>query len=253
MKFYHICFSPTGGTKKTSAILINALADSSEFIDLTDSRTDFSAFRLSKDSIAVISVPSYGGRVPAIACQRLSEICGGNARAVLLCVYGNRAYEDTLSELSDTAKNAGFKVIAAAAAIAEHSIFREFAAGRPDAEDEKTLKEFAEKITKKINSSDFSEPEIPGNRPYKKAFHVGLVPQPSKACVLCGTCAKVCPVQAIDAKDPEKVDEKICISCMRCISVCPKDARSLAGGSLEALKAKLEKACSERKNNELFL
>lgn len=253
MKFYHICFSPTGGTKKASAILINALADSSEFIDLTDSRTDFSAFRLSKDSIAVISVPSYGGRVPAIACQRLSEICGGNARAVLLCVYGNRAYEDTLSELSDTAKNAGFKVIAAAAAIAEHSIFREFAAGRPDADDEKTLKGFAEKITEKINSSDFSEPEIPGNRPYKKAFHVGLVPQPSKACVRCGTCAKACPVQAIDAKDPEKVDEKICISCMRCISVCPKGARSLDPAALAALRSSLEKACAGRRNNELFL
>ena len=63
---------------------------------LRDSRADFSAVRLTADDIAVIAVPSYGGRVPVTAVRRLSAIDGNGAKAILLCVYGNRAYEDTL-------------------------------------------------------------------------------------------------------------------------------------------------------------
>lgn len=91
----------------------------------------------------MIAVPSYGGRVPQAATERLSAIRGNGAKAVLLCVYGNRAYEDTLVELEDTAKQAGFRVIAAIAAIAEHSIARQFATGRPDAQDQARLHTFA--------------------------------------------------------------------------------------------------------------
>ena len=65
--------------------------------------------------------------------ETLAAVCGCGARAVLMCVYGNRAYEDTLVELADTAEKAGFHVIAAVAAIAEHSVVRRFAAGRPGA------------------------------------------------------------------------------------------------------------------------
>ena len=72
--------------------------------------------------MAVIAVPSYGGRVPGTAAGRLGAIRGNGARAVLVCVYGNRAYEDTLVELQDIAKQAGFRVTAAVAAVAEHSI-----------------------------------------------------------------------------------------------------------------------------------
>ena len=57
---------------------------------------------------------------------------GNQARAVLVCVYGNRAYEDTLIELKDVADKAGFVPAAAVATIAEHSIMHKFAAGRPD-------------------------------------------------------------------------------------------------------------------------
>ena len=44
MKFYEICFSPTGGTKKTADILTNVLTDHASLIDLTDRQTDFSKF-----------------------------------------------------------------------------------------------------------------------------------------------------------------------------------------------------------------
>lgn len=253
MKLYDIVFSPTGGTKKVADYLTGALEGDVTTVDLTDSKQDFDDISLTKEDVAVISVPSYGGRVPAVAVERLGAVHGNGARAILVCVYGNHAYEDTLVELEDAAKRAGFQVIAAVAAIAEHSIARQFAAGRPDALDAAQLSDFAKQIQRKLSEADSSEPAIPGNRPYKKAGGAGMVPKPTKECTNCGICAEKCPVQAIDRENPKKVDEKTCISCMRCIAICPQGARKLNPVMLSAASLMLKKVCSERKKCELFL
>ena len=114
-----------------TSLLTNALEGETVSVDLTDSRVDFRAAALTQDDVAVISVPSYGGRVPAAAVQRIALMNAHGARAILVCVYGNRAYEDTLVELRDAAVQAGFRVVAAVAAIAEHSVARQYASGRP--------------------------------------------------------------------------------------------------------------------------
>lgn len=253
MKLYDIVFSPTGGTKKVADGLTGALEGDITTVDLTDSKQDFDAVSLTKEDVAVIFVPSYGGRVPAVAAERLGVVHGNGARAILVCVYGNRAYEDTLVELEDAAKRAGFQVIGAVAAIAEHSIARQFAAGRPDALDAAQLSDFAKQIQRKLSEADSSEPAIPGNRPYKKAGGVGMVPKATKECTNCGICAEKCPVQAIDRENPKKVNEKACISCMRCVAVCPQGARKLNPVMLSAASLMLKKVCSERKKCELFL
>ncbi len=253
MKLYEICFSPTGGTKKAADMLADKLTGEIRPIDLTDSETVFSDISLEEGDLAVIAVPSYGGRVPQPAAERLAAIQGNGAKAVLLCVYGNRAYEDTLVELQDIAKQAGFRVIAAAAAIAEHSIARQFAAGRPDEQDREQLHTFAEKIQNKLDAENISEPEIPGNRPYKQGGGAGMVPKPDKNCVKCGLCVQECPVQAIDLHNPKEVDGKKCISCMRCVSVCPHYARKVNGMMLAAVGMALKKSCAERKENELYI
>lgn len=143
MSVFEIVFSPTGGTEKVSCLVAGALDKNTVTVDLTDSGLDFHEVSMTKDDVAVISVPAYAGRVPAVVVDRLNMVHGNGARAVLVCVYGNRAFEDTLVELEDVAKHAGFRVIAAVAAIAEHSIARQFAAGRPDAQDAAQLAEFA--------------------------------------------------------------------------------------------------------------
>lgn len=253
MGFYEICFSPTGGTKRCADILARALAGQGSFVDLTAGTQAFDSIRLTPEDLAVLAVPSYAGRVPAPAVQRLARIRGNGARAVLLCVYGNRAFEDTLAELRDTAVQAGFQVAAAVAAIAEHSIVRIYAAGRPDGQDAAQLEHFAARIRARLEQGNCPEPAIPGNRPYKERKAIATIPRATTACVSCGLCAGQCPVQAIPPGDPRQVDTGRCIACMRCVAVCPHQARQVDEARLAALQQALEPVCSVRKEGELFL
>ena len=252
MNVFEMVFSPTGGTERVSGLVTGALDGNAVTVDLTDSGQDFRAVSLTKDDVAVISVPSYAGRVPAVVVDRLGMVRGNGARAVLVCVYGNRAFEDTLVELEDVAKRAGFKVVAVVSAIAEHSVARQFATGRPDAQDAAQLAEFARRIRQKLRDGDTSEPSIPGNRPYKQAGDHSMVPQVTEGCVSCGACAAACPVCAIDKVDPRQVDGEACISCMRCVTVCPRGARKPDPAALAAVTQMLSKACVERRECELF-
>ena len=253
MKLYAIFFSPTGGTRKVCQLLTSAWQQPAEEVDLSDSRRDFSAISLTAEDICVVAVPSFGGRVPPVAAQRLGQIQGGGARAVFATVYGNRAFEDTLTELEDVLKAAGFRCAAAVAAVAEHSIMHQFAAGRPDARDKEQLADFSRQIRSHLERSTPVEPAVPGNRPYKELHTIPMVPQTLDTCNRCGSCASLCPVQAIPAATPEHTDPQLCISCMRCVQVCPQHVRRVAPEILAATSRKLEAVCSQPKENQLFL
>ncbi len=254
MKCNLILFSPTGGTKKAAEMLCAALSSDIRTFDLTDPRFAPVTLSAAPDETAVIALPSYGGRVPALAAQRLANIHTNGMPCVLLCVYGNRAYEDTLAEMEDLAKQCGFTVIAAVAAVAEHSIVHQYAAGRPDAADEKKLKEIGARILEKLSGGGAQTAfHIPGGRPYKKAGGAGLVPKASSACVSCGICAEQCPAGAISKDDLSSADSHKCISCMRCVVKCPHAARKVNGAVVSAVSLALKKACSVRKECEAYL
>ena len=114
MSNYSVCFSPTGGTKKVTDILGNALAPDWQEIDLC---REVAPMNLTAEDVCLVSVPSYGGRVPGVALDRLAAIKANGAKAVLVCVYGNREWEDTLTELQDTLERCGFVCAAAVAAV----------------------------------------------------------------------------------------------------------------------------------------
>ncbi len=248
MDVVKIVFSPTGGTEKVANIIGKSWSGDAVEIDLSDPKADLTKYEIKKEDMVLIAMPSFGGRAPDVAIRQLKQIAGNGAKCVLVCVYGNRAYEDTLVEMEDAAKESGFRVIAAVAAVAEHSIISKFAAGRPDASDEAQLSAFAGRILQK----DGEAASIPGGRPYKKAGGVGLVPKVTKECFKCGLCAEKCPVQAI-APGTFAADPKKCISCMRCVKQCPHAARKVSEAMVSVAALAIKKACSTRKENELFL
>ena len=254
MKYIQVVFSPTGGTQKVADIILSEWSKNIESIDLSKPDTDFSGYSFCPDDCVLIALPSYGGRVPSLAAERLSQVRGNGARCVLLCVYGNRAYEDTLVEMEDIAKACGFVVIAALSAVAEHSIMHQYAVGRPDTEDRRQLKSYAKSVLEKLKTGDIGKgPNIPGNRPYKKASGAGLVPKATAECVKCGICAERCPAQAIALTSIKSADAQKCISCMRCVSVCPHSARKVNGVMVSVASLAIKKACTQRKDCELFI
>lgn len=258
MKYIQLIFSPTGGTQKVSEIVSSEWSSSTKTIDLSDPEDDFSKYRFHPEDVALVALPSFGGRVPVLAAKRLSKIHGNGARCVLLCVYGNRAYEDTLIEMNDIAEKCGFVVTAAISAIAEHSILHQYASGRPDAQDASQLKAYAKEILDKLNSIECGETsgtpiQIPGNRPYKDPGKAKMLPRAARNCRTCGLCAKICPAQAIDLKALETTDREKCIGCMRCVVKCPYSVRILSLTKLAAASLALKKVCSVRKDCELFI
>ena len=180
MKFAQLLFSPTGGTRKVAEAITGPWEGVVETLDLTDPAVHSAVFQ--PEDLVLIAVPSYGGRVPPLAVQRLERMQGNGAGCVLVCVYGNRAYEDTLTELQDCAESRGFHVTAAVAAVAEHSILHQYAAGRPDRQDTEELKKFSLAVLEKYRQGKRElAAALPGNRPYKKAGGADLCRRPEAA------------------------------------------------------------------------
>ena len=129
MAVYAITFSPVGGTRKAAGFFLKGFCSDGIPIDLTDRALAFSDMAFTARDICLVAVPAYGGRVPRPAAERLGQMHGGGARAILMAVYGNRAFEDTLAELAGLLCAAGFRCTAGVAAVAQHSIFPQFGRG----------------------------------------------------------------------------------------------------------------------------
>lgn len=252
--FYY--FSPTGGTYRAAKQLCEGLAERVKENNLSGAE-----IVQSENDLTVVAAPVFGGRIPAIVVEKLQQIKGDGKKAVALAVYGNRAYEDALLELTDVLKDGGFQVIAAAALLAQHSIVPALAEGRPDERDGAEIEVFAKKILEKLKRNATSEEEasasivaVPGNYPYKERSGSGASPIIGKSCCECGNCINICPVGAIHRVDGRiETDSEKCILCMACVAKCPRVARKLPEALQMAMNKKLQEFAEIRRENEFFL
>lgn len=198
-------------------------------ITLPDNRIREIAF--GENDLVIIGVPVYMGRVPAFLSDYFTKITGNNTAAVFIAVYGNRDYDDALLELKDTFERKGFLGIAGGAFVGEHSNTEKVGTGRPDADDLNTANEFGIEIKMKLLSSDLSEvPKlfVKGSFPYKEIkVTPPMIPQTNDQCTHCGSCAKYCPMGAIDFNDFCEIDTTKCINCSSCVKRCPVGAKSI--------------------------
>lgn len=246
MRVLNLIYSPTGGTER----VMNILGQEFGVTETVDLCAPVESAELTAEDLVLIGLPSFGGRIPAGSGDRIRAIRGNRAKAVLVAVYGNRAIDDTLIEMKDLAEECGYQVVGAISAVAEHSIMRHVAAGRPDADDETELRSFARQILTRLDTDE--EVQVPGKRPYRNFGGAGMFPE-ADGCISCGLCAGKCPVGAIPVDAPETTDKETCICCMRCIEICPVQARKRNPIALNNTIQRLVKFVTGRKPNELYL
>ena len=251
-----VYFSPTGNTKTAVELIAAQLSSQQSLLDLTGpgKRPDY---HFLENEAVIIGVPVYGGRVPAVAAERLKKLHGRKTAAVLVVTYGNRAYEDALLELKLILVRQGFRPVAAGAVPAEHNIVRSIAQGRPDKQDRKKLKQFGRELGRRFweleSNYRIGDLKTPGSRPFRKYHGVPLKIKAGSSCKACGLCVRNCPMQAISRTDPRITDSERCILCMRCVRQCPSGARRINPVVLMAVRQKLKKVCAERKEAEFFM
>jgi len=260
-----VYFSPTQTTKQVlEGIAQGIQSNGATHVDLTLPHTNTQEFVPVNASLTLIGAPVYGGRLPADAAQRLRQVKGRGIPAVVVVVYGNRAYEDALLELKDLVTECGFVPIAGAAFIGEHSYSTDampIAPGRPDTADVEKAVAFGQQIREKM--ATFS-PDIipsltvPGNVPYKQGMRSSEEAPPAPVthtdlCTLCGQCAEVCPTGAIAVGETVITDARACILCCACTRACPTGARVMEDPRVLRTAAWLYREHSARKEPEVFL
>ena len=259
-----IYFSPTRTTQRILTGIAQGI-DVSDVIhlDLTPPGVQGRTFEVGEETIALIGAPVYGGRLPKVAVERLCRVRGDDTPAVLVVVYGNRAFEDALLELKNITEACGFVPIAGAAFIGEHSYSSEampIAVGRPDAADLEKAVALGQQVREKLAQTslgDLLPLTIPGNYPYKEQKpSTETSPTPitiADLCTLCGDCAAVCPTAAITVSDSVVTKAAACIRCCACTRACPTGARVMEDPRILRTAAWLYENHSERKEPEVFL
>ncbi len=258
-----ISFSPTGTTQKIiESIAAGTGIKSVNQINLTMPDSLQVTEELASNELAVIGAPVYGGRLPVDAIRRFKQMKGNKTPAVIVVVYGNRAYEDALLELKNLALELGFIPVAGGAFIAEHSFATKetpIANGRPDSADLKTAEDLGKRVQISLStlqsSDDADDLQIPGDFPYKSSMpERAFSPETTEdLCTLCGDCADCCPTAAIAVNETVITDVDKCILCCACIRECPTDARVMKEQAMLDIAAYLHGNFQERKDPEVFI
>lgn len=250
-----IYFSATYTTQKITRWVAQSIKPSFKEYDITRREIKEDLFFDTND-LVIVGIPVYAGRVPKQAARSIQRLKGNDSPVILVAVYGNRAYEDALIELSDLVESNFFKVISIGAFIGRHSIFTPLAKERPDLDDHSVAKTFALEslaiLSKIKNILSIPAIDIPGNRPYKPHGQFPIFPVVNDSCNLCGKCATLCPSKAIPINAPNTTNTDICFSCGRCLVICPKKARLFEGDLYNEKLDFFLKSYSERKEPELF-
>ena len=221
--------------------------------------------KLSASDLVIFALPTYAGRLPNLMLKYLETIEGCGALAVPVVTYGNRNFDNSLIELRNILETHNFHTVAAGAFSCEHSFSYELGKGRPDEQDILEIKDFALKISEKVQAlCEIPAPiEVPGDpaagyyKPQDKDHNFIDIrkakPKTTDACSKCGLCIEICPMGAINPKDPADI-VGVCTKCCACFKRCPMQAKYFDDeGYLYHKKSLEEMYGDKRASNMIFI
>lgn len=265
-------FSPTGTTKAVITYFAQSLARHLEvdfFVQsYTLSEERDADFSIDPEDVLIWGSPVYAGRIPNKTLDFVkAKIKGWGNPAIPIVVYGNRSFDNGLSELTGIMQENGCVPVAAAAIVARHTFSDVLAKGRPDQEDYEALDNLAAKAAEKIkraeNGEIFSDLVVPGDL-HPGHYYVPLKTDGTPAgflrakpyvdaekCSGCGRCKKVCPMNSIDMADASGKSvpqfRGICIKCQACIKSCQHKALTFKDEEFLSHKKMLEENYTQRR------
>lgn len=251
---HNVCFSARGTTKCYADLLASVLGSHEDHAWLKEGERK--PLSLGRDDVLVLSMPVYGGFIPAPCLGPVKALKGDGSAAIIIAVYGNRHYDDALTQMKDLLEGQGFCVIAAAAFIAGHSIFTSVAKGRPDDVDKQAASAFASRCAWLIEDRTRWEgrglvlPSGPG-KDSSSFMGTPFHPTGDGGCTYCLRCVRTCPVHAINPAVPTRTSDW-CISCGACIEACPVHSRAHRAEGFEAAEAAFASKCAARREAEVF-
>lgn len=263
-------FSPTGTTEKVVTAIAGRIGEilhiPVDSFDFTPKAARGSLKTFEANHLLVFGMPVIAGRIPNLLLNDLDSVKGNGALAVPVVLFGNRAYDDALIELREILSRNGFRTIAAAAFVGEHSFSDILAQGRPDGKDMAIACDFADKVAERVASGVGLTETVAVNgqlplRPYyQPRDRAGnpidirkVKPRTDKSlCVDCKLCATICPLEAINYDHVEEVPG-VCMKCCACVKRCPAGAKYFDDPNFLYHKHELEQTYTERSEPELFL
>lgn len=161
-------FSPVGGTAKITERIVRELAE--DLSKENAEKVDYECYDVlhnvsqhpdfDEETIAVIGLPVYVGKIPVSAVRLMESIDGKGAMTVAFVSYGTTSYGNALYELYNFAEHQGFKVVGAGAFITRHlNKGRRVVLTRPDQGDLESIRDFCRATAGKLRRLSGSEIE----------------------------------------------------------------------------------------------
>ncbi|NHK32321.1 MAG: hypothetical protein FK730_13280 [Asgard group archaeon] len=234
-----VYFSATGNTESIAKVIGKTLESkkvNTNLINITPYNDRLKAYIFDKFDLIVFGFPVYGAAIPIICIDWIKTLDGKRKWTAMFFTYGGPTMGIAHYHTNMILKEQGFRIFASAEFLGKHSYnvakgFN-FLADRPNNDDYKIAKEFAQKLYEKNLNDDlreisFDRPELADvilPRIQERKKHVIQQPptRDGKDCSMCLTCEKNCPTKAFNAELGEANGEK-CIACMCCVTNCPDE------------------------------
>ena len=248
-KLSKVYFSPSGTTEK----IVNEVAKNFNMNRENYDLLSFDEEKTFSDELVIIGIPVFDGRIPKLACKRLSKMKGNNTKAIVILNYGNMDYGDALLELTDLLKENDFQIVGVATTVSQNSLFSQLGRNRPDEKDIAQINEFSQKVIEKLENNEENEIFVSGYKPYTAyrtpSFSVNC---DEDLCVECLDCVYTCPEDAIMENSPTLTNLDDCTRCSTCINVCSENARSFGGSGYSSAMEDAMSIGMERNEAEFY-